>query len=503
MLIKLDHLDIISGDSLLHMDKAQAILDPSVEQWRVRDVNCRLVVGQEPAGLPARLEAAMDKLRLTGKMKLTATASGPLRPLPGRKLLDQIDYEIVAYPRDVQVQFKKWSKPFTGVSGIVRASPAEILFENVEASYFDDKFFITSAHMPMNGIEKEVRIQEIVGSMQLSGKVLNYPKPFEGLAKHVRPSGTFYAIGGYDRKVKLPPGQKPDFRLNIRCDQAGAILTDRQIPVTNIKAEIVAATHLVEIKRLEGSVLGGTLTGEGQVVPGKGKDLLYEGSAWIRDLDLKSLAWFVSTQEKKASRLSGKGNLNIRFQGTGPSDQRTALDNFLARGHFEALQGDFWSVPVIDEISGSTKVKNNALTAGQAAAVFEIHDQVVELKQAAISAPVLGVQGTGKITFAGQINVVAVAAPLADWKDQLKRTKIPIISDVAGELAGGIQKIINTASQTLLYEFKVTGKASKPKIETVPAPVVTEGVARLFGSMLKGDNLGDVLSKPEDRQPKK
>jgi hypothetical protein len=32
---------------------------------------------------------------------------------------------------------------------------------------------------------------------------------------------------------------------------------------------------------------------------------------------------------------------------------------------------------------------------------------------------------------------------------------------------------------------------------------VTEGVARLFGSMLKGDNLGDVLSKPEDRQPKK
>jgi len=70
-------------------------------------------------------------------------------------------------------------------------------------------------------------------------------------------------------------------------------------------------------------------------------------------------------------------------------------------------------------------------------------------------------------------------------------------------VAGGLQKIINTASQTLLYEFKVTGKASKPKIETVPAPVVSEGVARLFGSMLKGENLGDVLNKPDGPQPKK
>ena len=160
-------------------------------------------------------------------------------------------------------------------------------------------------------------------------------------------------------------------------------------------------------------------------------------------------------------------------------------------------------MPVVDEISGSTKVKNGALTAGQAAAVFEIKNQVVDLQQAAISAPVLGVQGSGKIGFDGQLNLVAVAAPLADWKDQIKRTKIPIISDVAGEVAGGLQKIINTASQTLLYEFKVTGNVSKPKIETVPAPVVTEGVAKLFNSMLKGENLGDVLNKPDDPQPKK
>lgn len=503
MLVTLEHLDIASGDSTFHMDKAQATIDPEVDQWRVRDINCRLDLGSQRTGLPTRLEAMLGKLQLTGKMKLTATASGPLNPVPAKRLLDQVVYEIVAYPRDLQVKHVKWPKPFTNVSGIIRASPAAILFEDVEASYLADKFFVTSAHIPMDGIENEIRIQQIVGSMQLSGKVLEYPKPFELLAKEIRPSGTFYAIGGYDRKIKLPPGQKPNFQLNIRCDQAGALLTDRQIPVTNIKAEIAAATHLVEIKRLEGNVLGGTLTGDGQVVPGHGKDLLYAGNAWVRDLDLKSLVWFFSTDEKKASRLAGKGNLNVSFQGTGAHNNLSTLDNFQATGHFEALEGDFWSVPVIDDISGSTKIKNSALTAGQAAAIFEIKNQVVDLKQAAISAPVLGVQGSGKIGFDGQLNVVAVAAPLADWKDQLKRTKIPIISDVAGEVAGGLQKIINTASQTLLYEFKITGNASKPKIETVPAPVITDGVAKLFGSMIKGENLGDALNKPQDRLPRK
>lgn len=494
VLVHLDHLDIASGDTLLHVDKAQAIIDSAVDQWRVREVNCRLDIGQDHKELPTALQRVIGKLDLAGKMKLTATASGPLRPIHNKNLADQIDYEVIVYPRDFEIKLHKWPQPFTNASGIIRASPKAILFQNVEFQYQADKFFVTSARIPMADIEKEVRIEEIVGSMQLSGKVLDYPKPFEPIAVHVRPAGTFYAIGNYARKVGLPPGEKPDYRLNIRCDQAGATLTNKDIPVTGIKAEIVAATHLVELKRLEGVALGGTLTGEAQIIPGKGKELIYEGNAWVRDLDLKSVAWFFSTDEKKASRLSGKGNLNVHFQGTGPDGNRSALDNFTARGHFEALEGDFWSVPVINEISGSTKVAPSALTAGQAAAVFEIYDQMVHLKQAAISAPVLGVQGTGNVSFKGDLDLHAVAAPLADWKDQLKRTKIPILSDVAGELAGGIQKMLNTASQTLLYEFHVTGKANKPKIETVPAPALTDGVAKVFGAMIKGDKLGDLFN---------
>jgi hypothetical protein len=118
---------------------------------------------------------------------------------------------------------------------------------------------------------------------------------------------------------------------------------------------------------------------------------------------------------------------------------------------------------------------------------------VVTLPQAAISAPVLGLTGSGQATFDGELDLQVVAAPLADWKDQMKRTKIPVVSDVAGEVLGGLQAMINAASKTLLYEFKVTGVVGTPKVETVPTPVLTEGVAKVFGAMLKGEKLGDSL----------
>jgi hypothetical protein len=236
------------------------------------------------------------------------------------------------------------------------------------------------------------------------------------------------------------------------------------------------------------------------VTPGKGPELAYAGQVWLRDVDMKGLADYVTVAgRKKPTRLSGKGNANARVSGTGADGARTALDNFRASGRFEILDGDFWSVPVVDEVTGATKSSNEALTVGHAAGVFEVHDQVVELRQAALSAPVLGVQGDGRVAFDGRLDLHVVAAPLADWKDGMKRLRIPVVSDVAGEVLGGLQKMINTASKTLLYEFRVTGTTREPKIETVPTPVLTDGVARLFGSMARGEKW-DVGGEGEGRQ---
>jgi hypothetical protein len=51
-------------------------------------------------------------------------------------------------------------------------------------------------------------------------------------------------------------------------------------------------------------------------------------------------------------------------------------------------------------------------------------------------------------------------------------------------VVGGVQRLLNTATSTLLYEFRVSGTVSQPKVDTVPTPVLTEPAALLFGRML-------------------
>lgn len=497
MTVQLDLLEVGTKDTLLHVEKGEATIDTASDQWRVKNLLCQLELGQDRSGLPSRIEKALKELELSGKLKMTATAAGPLRPAPGTRMMDQVDFQVVAYPRDWVVKPRRWSKPFTNVSGTVHASRDALALENVAAQFEGDKFFVTAARIPLAHIEDELRIDEISGSMQLTGRVEDYGKPFEFIAHRIKPGGTWYALGYLHRKYHQPPGTKPDFRFDLRSSDASGLLGRKKIPLTQVKAEISSSTALTDIKRLEGICFGGAVTGEGQVAPGKGKDLAYQGQIWIRDLDLKSLAGLVAVEGRKPSRLSGKGNLNARIEGIGPDGAHTAVENFRASGRFEVLEGDFWTLPAIDEVTRSAKVNGGALTVGQAAGVFKIHDRVVELSNAALSAPVLGVQGAGKVTFDGNLDLRVVAAPLADWEDQMKRTRIPLVSDVAGELLGALQNMVNTATKTLLYEFHVTGTTREPKIETIPAPVLTEGVAKIFGAMMKGEKLGDAVDGHE------
>src|SRR5205085_5559957 len=139
-----------------------------------------------------------------------------------RRLADQIDFEVLATGHDLVVKPPKWSHPFTDVSANIHATPELIVVENAEGQYFQDKYFVTAARIPLKDIDREVRIEEIAGSAQLSGTVEDYPRPFDFIARQIRPGGMFYAIGSYRRPRVLPPGQKPQFRFDIRSDQARA-----------------------------------------------------------------------------------------------------------------------------------------------------------------------------------------------------------------------------------------------------------------------------------------
>ena len=78
-----------------------------------------------------------------------------------------------------------------------------------------------------------------------------------------------------------------------------------------------------------------------------------------------------------------------------------------------------------------------------------------------------------------------VAAPLADWRDKLLATQVPVVSQVAGEVAGVVQGLLNSATGALLYQFRVGGSIGQLNIETVPTPVLTDAAAWVFEQMLE------------------
>jgi len=48
-----------------------------------------------------------------------------------------------------------------------------------------------------------------------------------------------------------------------------------------------------------------------------------------------------------------------------------------------------------------------------------------------------------------------------------------------------VQKLLNSATGTLLYQFRVTGKlGDKVEVSPVAAPILTETAATVFGRML-------------------
>jgi hypothetical protein len=208
----------------------------------------------------------------------------------------------------------------------------------------------------------------------------------------------------------------------------------------------------------------------------------------LRDVEMQQLAKALILPEQSrpyTGRISGSATLS------GAGDDWSRLRG---AGEAQVLNGRLWEFPLLGGIASQTKVKPDALTATEAAAVFDIADSQVQLRRAALNSDALGLEGAGRIGFDGALDLQVVAAPLGDWKDRIRQTKIPIVSNLVGEVAGGLQKVINTATQQLLYEFRVTGPASRPDIKTVPSPLLSEAGAMIFDKMLRpGGRLIDAL----------
>jgi hypothetical protein len=483
----IEKLDAASGEAQLTLTRGIASLNFGQGAWTLSDVAGALMVGGDYSALPEPVRRRLLKLRPSGRIDLTATAQGRLHPSPD----EPVEYEVIGFTRDFKIHPDKYPLPIEHIKGgPVRLLPGLARGESLEGNYGVDHLFLAGARIPIGCTPGEIHFDEIHGTVDFAGKPQPYPLALNKLFDVLRPGGAWTITGNYI--LRKDEANKYEFHLGISSDHAVITPAPLRIPVTDVRCDITcdatkARGGVYNFPTVQAVALGGPISGTGQIETGfgeAGKMLDYRGVINARNLELRELAQCLADCGKPAKRLSGLGFVETSFSGTGPYAGRTAAENLRANGEFEIVDGDFWEIPVIKDILADTPEGRNGAMFGEAAGTFQIRNRIVELSDAAISAPVLGLQGRGGITFDGDLDLRVVAAPLADWKQKLRRTGIPLVSDVTGEVAGAIQSLLNGASKIFLYEFRIGGRTSKPQVMTVPAPVLSDTAAAIFGQMI-------------------
>lgn len=461
------------------------LIDRAAKTWTLSDVAAELNLGTAES---------QDPLGLAGRVKVVASASGPLKPPAGQTVFQAADYRAIARPVGVRVQPPKFPLPLENVGGDdaqIELKPGVVILKHVAARYGSDDILVRTARIPIPAHPRELKesfaVEEIDGHVVFQRPNSVYPEKFNKVVERLRPAGAFEVGGGSHVRVYRVPTtnhRKTDWFFSVSADDASLVVTDKDIELAHITGDATASNLLVDITRFQCKLFNGDANFTGKIVPKKPYPV-NAGRVSLREVDLSHLARALRP-EHPSGKLSGRGFLNMTFAGSfGHVADVSPADALHGAGEFEVIDGDFWTLPVLGKVASQANKRNNALTLGEAAGVFRIADRNVQLENAAVNSPALGLIGSGTVGFDKSLDLRIVAAPLGDWRDNIKRTRIPILSDVTAEVVGGVQRILNAATSTLLYQFHVTGTMGDPNVQTVPAPVLTEPAALLLGRMLQ------------------
>jgi hypothetical protein len=280
--------------------------------------------------------------------------------------------------------------------------------------------------------------------------------------------------------------RKIGYFVSVAADDARFDLVDGRLPLTGVRGDASFSPEGYRVDHVQANAYGGSVEGNFHITPGR--PMTFDGEAKLSGIQLKQIGEAFGLPPAQRERLDGTAYLSMAALGLLPGADQWQ-NKLSARGQFEVFGGHFWSLPVLAEIWGLAG-RSDRLTAGEAAGRFDINRGGINLTNAAVQSPALGIVGSGRIGFDQSLNLKVIAAPLGDWRERARRGGIPLLSDAAGEVFGAMQKVLNKATSKLLYEFRVSGTLKQPEVDAVPVPVLTEPAALLFGQMI-----GDTDSK--------
>jgi hypothetical protein len=269
--------------------------------------------------------------------------------------------------------------------------------------------------------------------------------------------------------------------LHIAVDGGSMRVAPQQIPFDQIVTVLTLTNTKISATHLTAQTEDGQLTFGGFI--DWANDFKYAGQGSVANVTMRKLADTFIAIPADRQKISGAGDLRAQFSGG------LSADSIAAIGDVDVRHGHFYAVPILKSVLGKTK-HGDAATVGEIAGTFYISHSNINFPWLAASSPLVGVQGSGRLTFDDKIDMTLAVSPMEDWRKNVQETDIPVLSNIFGFLAGGAEKATDEVVREAIDQFRITGKADDPQIEQVPVPILTDAVRSLFRTM--------SLSKAED-----
>ncbi len=258
-------------------------------------------------------------------------------------------------------------------------------------------------------------------------------------------------------------------------DEIGLQLDGSSLSLPNLNDEL-KLTSRVDWRAPIATVQPSSLTGLGGRVEFNGTHDLDKRLTSINTkalgLSMASLKAILNPQAEREMR----GRLTGEVAGTITNFDQKTLN---ASGVVRVSEARFASVPVFTQIAEFLRIGTGLFVAERAYARFNVRNESVRLERVAVSSNAVRIRGEGKVGFDESLDLSLYIVGSGDWGKGLKQTGIPVVSDVAGLLAGSAQSIIRGVT-TQFTSMKVTGTVSKPRILPDPAPIITDPIKKLF-----------------------
>jgi hypothetical protein len=428
--LSLTYVNAVSGAVDLRLEGGSMVLDPKTLEWKMSGLNGHLNADAIPGG------------RLTGEVDFVAEGSAPLLA----KTIRQFRGQLKITPKQLRTVPHLFPDPIDQFTeATLTLADGKVNAKQLRAAYGDDVWFVKNAEVDLTSLPREIVLSKFEGCLTFSALRHKYPAQVEPVLAQLNPVGPFF-IDAADVRVPLAAPQKTVYHAKVHTPHGRLTLNHGRIPVYNINTEIDLVPGMARVEHFDAASFQGELHVTGWAQPGRGG--AYDFNAKVDGVELHELIPAVQKPGARPVPIRGRPNVVAHVYGVIPAGKQSFLNAFRADGAFAVENGDFWQIPLFQDLARSVDVKD-ALTLGDAFGDFSIARQVVHLDPVAVSAPVLGVQGTGDITFDQHLNLDLVAIPGQVGKTNGK--------NVIGNGLAYVQQAFALASKTVLYKVHIGG----------------------------------------------